>query len=229
MARYERSFKLFLRVVGTVALLAVVAVVMPYSWMDAVHQRLGMGKLPPEPIVGYLARSTSAFYAMLGGLLSCAGQPVDGGVSLHEAEALVKSIRRLSRRSRGQVYGRGPCSHRPLNGGPAKGLSDTPSSNLGIHDDVLHRRPNAGRGSADHECQDADNGWSVIRITGCEQDSCRGLHDPRQVFSCGGLTRGYQLRDKTLEGDNHVSRDFGDLNDVCHGIGQIRSSIGQGS
>lgn len=69
MARYEHSFKLLLRVVGTVALLAVIAVVMPYSWMDAVHQRLGMGKLPPEPIVGYLARSTSAFYAMLGGLL----------------------------------------------------------------------------------------------------------------------------------------------------------------
>lgn len=45
------------------------AVVMPYSWMDAIHQWLGMGKLPDEPIVGYLARSTSAFYALLGGLL----------------------------------------------------------------------------------------------------------------------------------------------------------------
>ncbi|MHC4104697.1 MAG: hypothetical protein ACYSR9_07145, partial [Planctomycetota bacterium] len=29
---------------------------------------LGMGELPSEPIVGYLARSTSAFYAILGGL-----------------------------------------------------------------------------------------------------------------------------------------------------------------
>ena len=28
-----------------------------------------MGKLPDQPIVSYLARSTSAFYAMLGGLL----------------------------------------------------------------------------------------------------------------------------------------------------------------
>lgn len=54
---------------GSVSGLAVFAVVMPYCWMDAIHQWLGMGKLPDEPIVGYLAKSTSAFYALLGGLL----------------------------------------------------------------------------------------------------------------------------------------------------------------
>ena len=69
MTRQDGLFKLFLRVVGTVAMLALIAVVMPYSWMNAIHNRLGMGELPPEPIVGYLARSTSAFYAMFGGLL----------------------------------------------------------------------------------------------------------------------------------------------------------------
>jgi hypothetical protein len=69
MRTHDRFLKLFLRLVGTVALLAVIGVVMPYSWMDAVHQRLGMGPLPPQPIVGYLARSTSAFYAILGGLM----------------------------------------------------------------------------------------------------------------------------------------------------------------
>jgi hypothetical protein len=37
--------------------------------MNAIHQWLGMGDLPAEPVVGYLARSTSAFYAVLGGLL----------------------------------------------------------------------------------------------------------------------------------------------------------------
>ncbi len=41
---------------------------MPYSWMNAVHEFLGMGTLPDEPIVGYLARSTSAFYAALGAI-----------------------------------------------------------------------------------------------------------------------------------------------------------------
>jgi NADH:ubiquinone oxidoreductase subunit 6 (subunit J) len=69
MRARDRYLKPFLRITGTVALLAVVAVVMPYSWMNAVHQWLGMGPLPAQPIVGYLARSTSAFYAILGGLL----------------------------------------------------------------------------------------------------------------------------------------------------------------
>lgn len=68
MAGEERLLKLFLRVIGTAAVFAIIAVVMPYSWMNAIHKWLGMGKLPAEPIVGYLARSTSAFYAILGGL-----------------------------------------------------------------------------------------------------------------------------------------------------------------
>ncbi len=64
----ERALKILLRVVGSAALLATVAVFMPYSWMDAIHRMLGMGELPSEPIVGYLARSTSLFYAIVGGL-----------------------------------------------------------------------------------------------------------------------------------------------------------------
>lgn len=60
---------MILRIIGSAALLAFVAVVMPYSWMNAIHKWLGMGELPSEPIVGYLARSTSAFYALLGGLM----------------------------------------------------------------------------------------------------------------------------------------------------------------
>jgi hypothetical protein len=68
MAKQEYLLKLLLRIIGTAALFALVAVVMPYSWMNAIHKRLGMGELPAEPIVGYLARSTSGFYALLGGL-----------------------------------------------------------------------------------------------------------------------------------------------------------------
>jgi hypothetical protein len=71
MTRKERFFKLFLRIVGSVAILALIAVAMPYSWMNTIHQWLGLGELPNQPIVGYLARSTSAFYAFLGGLLWC--------------------------------------------------------------------------------------------------------------------------------------------------------------
>jgi len=65
----QQFLRIFLRVMGSVAMLAAFAVIMPYSWMDAIHQWLGMGSLPAAPIVGYLARSTSAFYAMFGGLL----------------------------------------------------------------------------------------------------------------------------------------------------------------
>lgn len=68
MSAPERQLQLFLRVIGFVAFLAIGAVVMPWSWMNEIHGALGMGELPREPIVGYLARSTSAFYAMYGGL-----------------------------------------------------------------------------------------------------------------------------------------------------------------
>ena len=65
----ERILVLVLRMIGGVSLLAAIFVFVPYSWMNAIHQMLGMGELPSNPIVGYLARSTSAFYALLGGLL----------------------------------------------------------------------------------------------------------------------------------------------------------------
>jgi hypothetical protein len=68
-SRVEALLRLVLRLEGSVALLALFAVVMPYAWMDATHQWLGLGRLPDQPIVGYLARSLSAFYALLGALL----------------------------------------------------------------------------------------------------------------------------------------------------------------
>ena len=69
MTDNARLLQLLLRVIGSVALLAIPCALMPYSWMNTIHQWLGMGVLPVGPIVGYLARSTSAFYGLLGGLL----------------------------------------------------------------------------------------------------------------------------------------------------------------
>jgi hypothetical protein len=69
MTKTERFLQIFLRIMGSVTGLALPCAMMPYSWMNAIHQYLGMGTLPSEPIVGYLARSLSAFYAFLGGLL----------------------------------------------------------------------------------------------------------------------------------------------------------------
>ena len=68
MKKQNQLLRLLLRIVGTAGLFAIIAVVMPYSWMNAIHKWLGMGELPTGPIVRYLARSTSAFYALLGGL-----------------------------------------------------------------------------------------------------------------------------------------------------------------
>ena len=65
----ERIFRLYLRTIGSASLLAIIFVAAPYSWMNDINQLLGMGQLPLQPVVGYLARSTSAFYAILGGLL----------------------------------------------------------------------------------------------------------------------------------------------------------------
>lgn len=69
MSKHEQLLRFFLRVLGTSALTAAFFVCVPDAWMDAIHQQLGLGKLPDLPIVSYLTRSTSAFYALLGGLL----------------------------------------------------------------------------------------------------------------------------------------------------------------
>jgi hypothetical protein len=64
----ERILRCMIRCLGAVSMLALIAVFIPYHWMDSIHRALGMGTLPPEPIVGYLARSLSLFYALMGGL-----------------------------------------------------------------------------------------------------------------------------------------------------------------
>lgn len=69
MSTRDRFLQVLLRIVGTAGLLAIPFVLAPHSWIDAIHQGLGMGQLPGAPVVGYLARSASALYAILGGLL----------------------------------------------------------------------------------------------------------------------------------------------------------------
>jgi hypothetical protein len=61
-----RHLALLLRAVGCLDLMALLAVVMPQHWMDVAHKFLGLGPIPREPIVGYLARSASAIYALHG-------------------------------------------------------------------------------------------------------------------------------------------------------------------
>ncbi|MGE5192078.1 MAG: hypothetical protein ACM3U2_06205 [Deltaproteobacteria bacterium] len=65
----QRHLALLLRAVGCLDLLALVAVVMPQHWMDVSHKFVGLGPMPHEPIVGYLARSASALYALHGAMM----------------------------------------------------------------------------------------------------------------------------------------------------------------
>ena len=55
-----------LRLIGLSAILAIFAVVMPFSWMRGIHECLGLGEMPEGPIVEYLARPLSALYALVG-------------------------------------------------------------------------------------------------------------------------------------------------------------------
>ena len=65
-AKQEKLLILLLRMVGIASLFAVIFVFVPYKWMNAIYLQLNMGDLPPDAVVGYLARSTSAFYFLLG-------------------------------------------------------------------------------------------------------------------------------------------------------------------
>jgi hypothetical protein len=72
----DRALKALVRAIGAVSMLAIVAVFMPRAWMAAIHERVGLGPFPGGPIVEYLARSTSLFYAIWGGVLWVLGGDV---------------------------------------------------------------------------------------------------------------------------------------------------------
>jgi hypothetical protein len=69
MIRSELVIIVILRFIGGAALFAIPAIFLPFSWMDQIHGYLGLGTLPAAPIVSYLARSLSAFYAATGAFL----------------------------------------------------------------------------------------------------------------------------------------------------------------
>jgi hypothetical protein len=68
MTKADKVLAIFLRCLGGGSLFALVAVFMPFSWMVVTHRWLGLGEMPTGPVVEYLARSVSAFYALCGAL-----------------------------------------------------------------------------------------------------------------------------------------------------------------
>jgi hypothetical protein len=75
--RARRWLKVLLVVAGALSLLALPAVFLPVSWMDRTHRAIGLGPLPEGPVVEYLARSLSYFYAFFGGLCLLAAADVE--------------------------------------------------------------------------------------------------------------------------------------------------------
>lgn len=65
----EKTLVWLLRISGIILLTALLPVVMPFGWMQVIHRYLGMGELPAGPIMGYLTRSLSLFYAVHGALI----------------------------------------------------------------------------------------------------------------------------------------------------------------
>ena len=72
----ERWLKILLCWFGGISVIAVFPFVMPWGWMVAVHEWLGMGPLHHQPVVEYLARATSALCALYGGLMLAFAQDV---------------------------------------------------------------------------------------------------------------------------------------------------------
>lgn len=66
----DRQLAWLLRLIGAALLLALPAVVLPHSTMDAIHRdALRLGSLPDAVIVQYLSRTASLLYAMHGAVL----------------------------------------------------------------------------------------------------------------------------------------------------------------
>jgi hypothetical protein len=68
MTKSDKVLVILLRLIGAGSLFALVPVCMPFSWLITTHRWLGLGDMPTAPVVEYLARSVSAFYALFGAL-----------------------------------------------------------------------------------------------------------------------------------------------------------------
>jgi predicted MFS family arabinose efflux permease len=80
--RQRQRLILVLRLIAIGDFCAIVAVFLPTSAMSVVHETMGLGALPDEPIVGYLARSASILYALHGAILFYVSLNVDRYESL---------------------------------------------------------------------------------------------------------------------------------------------------
>lgn len=71
---------------------ALVAVVLPWEAMDAVHSEMGLGRMPKSPIVDYLARSLSLVYASMAPLCGFLARDVRRYPEIIALQATVKLV-----------------------------------------------------------------------------------------------------------------------------------------
>lgn len=74
--RLESVLVGILRLIGALLSCAALAVLLPNAWMESIHSALGLGEFPRYPLTEYLARSTSALYAIHGGILLLASSDI---------------------------------------------------------------------------------------------------------------------------------------------------------
>lgn len=104
----EVAIVIILRVLGGFALGAIPAIFLPYSWMNAIHDFMGLGELPNTPIVSYLARSLSLFYALFGAVT------IFASFDLRRYRSLVTLLAVLSVIVGITLFGIDYCSEMPL-------------------------------------------------------------------------------------------------------------------
>ena len=69
MKSKEKILVIILRITALMLLTALFAVFLPYDVMAEIHEQIGLGQFPKLPILNYLTRSVSLFYAMHGAIL----------------------------------------------------------------------------------------------------------------------------------------------------------------
>lgn len=83
MTPIEKLLRLFLIASGASCVMGLGFLAVPLSWMDAIHRLAGLGPMPQEPVVEYLARSACVLYPMLGGVM------ILSGIKLRQYRSLV--------------------------------------------------------------------------------------------------------------------------------------------
>ena len=77
MDKKDRILRVILCVIGCTGMLAYPCAFLPFQWMDEIAQWTGLAPLPPDPIVGYLARSLSFFYGMISTIVLVCSTDID--------------------------------------------------------------------------------------------------------------------------------------------------------